>query len=145
MGDLVQIVYVSSAAAPMTANELRDLLIRAQRDNQKAELTGALLYSDGNFIQVLEGRAEEVERVFARICRDRRHHGVIRLFSRTIAARSFPDWAMGWISPDKSEAGRLPELREWRQMTENMREGHARTLLEVFCRQHIPAGSALRR
>jgi hypothetical protein len=51
------------------------------------------------FAQVLEGPAEEVDRVLARIERDPRHHDVRLLRTSTIVTRDFPRWVMGSVVP----------------------------------------------
>jgi hypothetical protein len=131
-----QLVYVSSAVKPLNQSELADLLQQAHAANRQRGLTGALLYSDGNFIQVLEGPEQVVSEIFAKICQDSRHHGVLKLLGRTITERSFPDWAMGWPKLDRSKVGQLPAWRDWEQMSQVAREGAARTLIAVFCQRN---------
>jgi hypothetical protein len=49
------LVYVSSATKPFSPDELSELLAQARVDNAALGITGMLLYSNGNFMQVLEG------------------------------------------------------------------------------------------
>jgi len=55
-----------------------------------------LLFLDQNFIQVLEGPTEAVERTFRTIQNDLSHRGVAILLRRSIVARDFKDWSMGF-------------------------------------------------
>lgn len=54
------VAYVSSATQLLSTEQLDDLLLTCRRNNLARELTGALLYQDGNFIQVLEGEQRVV-------------------------------------------------------------------------------------
>ena len=90
------ITYVSSATAPLSALELRGLLEICVRNNAAFEVTGMLLYKDGNFMQVLEGEEPQVRRVHHKLARDPRHRGLITLLQGEMAERQFPNWSMGF-------------------------------------------------
>jgi len=55
-----------------------------------------LLYSNGNFLQVLEGDQDAVQETFTRICRDTRHHNTILLTEEDVTDRHFANWSMGF-------------------------------------------------
>lgn len=88
--------YVSSAKDLMSVSQLAQLLERVREKNEKLGLTGMLLYSGGNIIQVLEGPEHAVREVFAAITTDRRHTDVVTLWEEEIDDRAFPDWSMGF-------------------------------------------------
>ncbi|MEM1116767.1 MAG: BLUF domain-containing protein [Bacteroidota bacterium] len=92
---LIQLVYASSAARPLNEDDLADILRASRRNNEAAGLTGVLLFSGSNFMQVLEGPAERVDETFRRVERDPRHRGVMVMMRHEITERAFPDWAMG--------------------------------------------------
>jgi hypothetical protein len=77
-----------------------------------------LLYSDGNFMQALEGEAAAVEQTFARIMRDERHSGLIELTRFEIAKRQFSEWSMAFRSPSDLTLQERTELasslRQWK-------------------------------
>ena len=52
---LITVAYVSSATHLMTEDELAAILDVSRERNARDGITGLLLYSDGDFIQVLEG------------------------------------------------------------------------------------------
>jgi len=79
---------------------LIELLEVCRRNNEAAQITGMLLYKGGNFIQVLEGEREAVRSVYERINLDPRHRGVLRLLEQTVEQRQFPNWSMGFATPD---------------------------------------------
>jgi hypothetical protein len=93
---LHQIVYVSSARRVFSDEQLLALLDVSRRNNAKVNVSGMLLYWDGNFMQALEGEKQDVDTVHARIAQDPRHHGLITLLHEPIAERSFGEWTMGF-------------------------------------------------
>ncbi|MBK8232007.1 MAG: BLUF domain-containing protein [Candidatus Eisenbacteria bacterium] len=93
--NLYYIVYVSTATRLLGEAELRELLRKAQVANAERDITGLLLYHDGDFIQTLEGPRDAVETLFAKIAGDPRHRRVIRLMHGPLAKRQFPNWSMG--------------------------------------------------
>ncbi len=100
MSELVQIIYHSRATSRAdTSREGMELLLRQARNrNLQAGLTGALLYGDGRFAQVLEGSEPAVRHVMASIRRDQRHTGIVLLETeRSIAEPAFADWAMAGL------------------------------------------------
>lgn len=97
--NLVELVYLSTAARTFGVTELRELLGKARRKNRTLDLTGLLLHADGSFLQVLEGPAPSVDEIFAHIERDPRHRNVVVVSRRTIEVRTFPSWRMGFVEP----------------------------------------------
>ena len=71
----------------------------SRRNNETADITGALLATDDCFAQVLEGEQETVEETYARITRDRRHVDIVLLLKEPVAERQFHKWSMAFISP----------------------------------------------
>lgn len=91
---LRQIVYISAAARDFDTQGLQGIYAASVADNPQREITGLLVYRDMEFMQVIEGPPQEVERLYRRICGDPRHSMVIKLLDRAIPKREFPDWAM---------------------------------------------------
>ena len=73
-------------------------------------VTGFLLYNDRNFLQLIEGDADRIEQLMARIELDARHNGVVRLIDEDTEIRCAPDWAMRRIVMVPSPEGRLDGL-----------------------------------
>lgn len=103
-----RIVYISSSVGQIDATTLADILEQSRRNNSADGITGALLFHDGNFIQILEGPQAEVTACFDRINRDERHRCVIVLESEPVEARIFSSWDMGFVSMD----GRSTDQRD---------------------------------
>jgi hypothetical protein len=99
---LITAIYVSSSSKLMSEDEIIEILRIARQNNERRDITGMLLYRDGNFLQVLEGPAAAVDDLIARIKRDARHHGVIVMSRRGIAERQFSEWRMAFRNISKS-------------------------------------------
>lgn len=95
------IIYMSTASWPMTDAELEDLLRQAQQGNERAGITGALVYGDGQFMQIMEGEQAVLEDLYTHLGQDRRHKGLFKFADRAIPARRFAEWSMGFqaVSP----------------------------------------------
>ena len=110
---LVAAVYVSSATRRLQNDEILEILRRARLNNARLDITGMLLYRDGNFLQVLEGPAIVVDSLVQKIRRDPRHHGLILMSRKGIEQRQFGDWRMGFRNMSKdipTEEGESPFL-----------------------------------
>lgn len=100
-----RIVYLSSATGELDELQLKQLLLHSRRKNHARAITGLLLVSGGEILQVLEGEQSAVEQLYAVIARDIRHTHLYKLADGPIAERSFPDWSMGFATatPEKFE------------------------------------------
>src|SRR5689334_17418274 len=99
---LYRIAYVSIsrlAGTPREREDIADILLASRRNNERAEITGALLATDRRFAQVLEGERAAIEATYRRIARDERHTGIMQLLADAIAARQFAEWSMAFIAP----------------------------------------------
>lgn len=99
------IIYMSTASWPMTDAELKELLRQAQQGNERLGITGALVYGDGQFMQIMEGEQAALEDLYARLGQDRRHKGLFKLADRPITERRFSEWSMAFqvVSPTDFE------------------------------------------
>jgi hypothetical protein len=86
---------------------VQDILAKSRANNQRDEITGALLFNAGCFAQVLEGPLDKVEATFERIQQDERHGDVSLLALGPIERRSFPNWAMGFVGTSDTHAKRF--------------------------------------
>lgn len=101
----IQLVYVSEATRPMTASDLSEINEVARAHNGSHGITGALLYTGGLFLQVLEGGREPVWALYERIRKDERHHHVDLVHVEFDRKPCFPSWSMhnGPLTPDTAD------------------------------------------
>lgn len=94
------LAYFSRNRITGSPAQLRDhinqILNAARRNNSQRDVTGALLFSDGCFAQVLEGPRDEVESIFESIQCDPRHSDVTILHHHVVEQRSFAQWSMAF-------------------------------------------------
>ena len=88
--------YLIYASKPFGFDQsaLNGILVTAKTNNQRLQITGALICRSDLYLQFLEGPASEIDRVYQNICRDDRHVEVTLLAEGGAQARLFPDWAM---------------------------------------------------
>ena len=98
-----QIMYSSQAAQPMTVTDLEKILTDARAGNQARNVTGALVYVDGVFFQILEGDKAVVSNLMANIARDTRHHSVKVFYEAKVDVRAFESWSMAYLGPTAKE------------------------------------------
>jgi hypothetical protein len=113
MTDIQTIVYVSTATHLLSMAELDALLADARVFNHAHDVTGVLLYHEGNFMQCMEGPPKGVSKVYERICRSSQHKDIIELLNQPTEERSFPDWHMGLTQATASELLNL-STAQWR-------------------------------
>jgi len=90
------LIYMSTSVRLFNDAELKQLLRTSQANNAVNKLTGMLLYSEGTFVQVLEGEAEVLDKIYAEIQHDSRHKNIIKLAEGNLDERIFPFWSMGF-------------------------------------------------
>ena len=85
------------------AVSIDSILAVSRRNNSRDGLSGGLLFSEGCFVQVLEGPLAAVEAAFERIQCDERHSDVTVVQSGPIAARDFPKWSMAFTGASRQD------------------------------------------
>ncbi|MHA7059872.1 BLUF domain-containing protein [Aquimarina sp. M1] len=83
------ISYVSTANQSLTNSDINELFEYVKHYNTDQNITGILMYSDGNFFQVIEGEKEQIQQLYKKIQLDSRHYNVIKIFDREILNCSF--------------------------------------------------------
>jgi len=132
-----RLIYLSSAWDQFQPEDLASLLAVARRNNIRDGLTGVLLFHDGSFMQVLEGDAEAVDRVFRRIRKDGRHNRILVLSQTEGVTRLFPGWAMALARPDALAMDDPEGVRPIHKVMEDLRNIEAQdprvaTLMRSF-------------
>ncbi len=98
---LHRLIYVSRNLLPgapeETEREVLGILETSRRNNARAGITGALLFSADCFAQVLEGPLAAVGSLFERIQCDHRHTDTVVLSCEGVPNREFADWSMAYV------------------------------------------------
>lgn len=88
----------------MKQEDIEELVATASHNNRQLGITGALLYIENSFVQVLEGEDAPITRLLATIESDPRHRNMRILSDRTIDFRNFEDWSMAYVKPDPQDS-----------------------------------------
>ena len=100
---LYRVCYSSKATAPMSEADLEQILAAARTHNEADGITGVLVYTEGFFLQILEGTKDAVEQCLARIGDDPRHEGMTTFGAIEVGAREFENWRMAYLNPTPEE------------------------------------------
>jgi hypothetical protein len=110
---LHRLIYVSRNMLTGSAREMEQAVLRildsSRRNNQRDGLTGALLFNDNCFAQVLEGDSTMLHTVFERIQCDPRHCDTVVLEFGP-AEREFGQWSMAYAGRIEGEEARFAML-----------------------------------
>lgn len=96
---LFRLVYHSEnhlgASNGKMIGDLNAIMDASNRNNEKAGITGALLFDTLWFVQILEGEREAVSATLSRIIGDERHDKITVMEGRPVKDRCFANWWMG--------------------------------------------------
>lgn len=94
---MYRLIYKSQGINPISWTTVETIMHSSEAYNSKNKISGALLATETHFLQVVEGRFEDVNDVFRRIYDDKRH-GIIELIAfHPVEARLFDGWSMKGI------------------------------------------------
>ena len=131
-----QLVYVSQAVRKMSVDDLREIHAKARSNNELIDVTGSLFYNGGWFLQVLEGPAATLSRLYKKIELDPRHKNSRVLYNEPASFRTFPRWNMNMTNLDERQADKYDELMEVIDAVRSNRKigsaSPAVTLLKLF-------------
>ena len=94
------ICYVSTAVSTITKNNVHDVFEGIVEKNLSLGITGVLLYSHGNFMQILEGPSIAMLPLYESIKRDKRHHHIIEIMNQPADERMFENYMSGFTIVD---------------------------------------------
>jgi hypothetical protein len=100
---LHQLIYRSRATSPATEEEISTILAQSEKNNGPLGISGCLIYYNERYIQFLEGKEDNLEKLYDRIKTDKRHYNVTTLGRFKAEERVFSNWKMAFIQKDKVE------------------------------------------
>ena len=109
---LVRLIYASRAAGAVNAEVLMPIMKASRAKNAAAGITGVLVFSDGVFLQLLEGGRNAVSALYNRIACDTRHRDVVLLAYDEVDERRFAGWSMGQANLSRLNPGILLKYSE---------------------------------
>ena len=97
---LVAKTYLSQSKLDWTDEAIDQLLERSKQNNASRGITGAMIYANGYFMQLIEGPQIAVDELYSAIEADPRHEVLSLLHNQEIKDRHFSDWAMEYRDSD---------------------------------------------
>ncbi|AHM04515.1 hypothetical protein roselon_02170 [Roseibacterium elongatum DSM 19469] len=96
---IFRLAYSSRAAAGLQRREVVTLAAQSETKNRRNGVSGVLISSKDTFLQWLEGPADDVCALMARITADPRHRDISVLSAGWMPTRRFPGWPMRLAEP----------------------------------------------
>lgn len=88
--------------------EIEELLEYCRDKNSALDIKGLLLYSEGNFFQILEGDKKLVLGLFEKIRQDPRHDDLIQVIGRDIEQGSYDGYKVDVLKDNNKHKDDLP-------------------------------------
>lgn len=132
---LIHCVYSSTASSNFKESDIPGLLAQIRENNGRLEVTGMLLYIEGSFFQVLEGRPHVVDALIRTIQTDSRHTRITIVIREPIPRRDFSGWTMGFEAIGLADAGDLIGENDFFKSASclaHVNPGRAKKLLTAF-------------
>lgn len=133
---LYRAIYCSRAtidgSPAKVAGELQAILAASRRNNDRAGLTGALLFANRCFAQALEGERQAIEQCFERIQTDGRHSEVTVLEFQPAAERDFSAWSMAFTGDPAAKQSDALTSRTFEDAFVRSREDSASAVLNLL-------------
>lgn len=99
---MVRLTYISKFSRHLAPHEIEAIETVSVRNNREIGVTGVLLAINGYFFQIIEGAADTIDRLYAKIGRDDRHADVLCLLREQDCERQYPEWNMRLINLEES-------------------------------------------
>ncbi len=109
---MIQTTYISTPSHPMSTEDLMHILNAARLNNIHLGVSGMLLFTGNEFIQILEGEEKVIEDLLATIKKDPRHRDFRIIEKKKITTREYADWTMGFKRIDKEDLRDVPGLNK---------------------------------
>jgi len=134
---MLRIIYLSSSAEYLNSEEIKSLLSRCREKNLINDITGLLLYADGDFLQVIEGPNVAMLDLFESIKKDSRHKGIVTIANNEIDKRHFPKWNMGFYNFHYEELRKIKGYENIsRETLSNISDKMALAFIDSFIASH---------
>ncbi|MFS4468454.1 BLUF domain-containing protein [Maribacter sp. 2210JD10-5] len=100
---MYSLIYRSVANDSFDLPQIYSMLGDSNEYNAEHGITGCLLYHRNQFLQLLEGEKNEVQKLFNKISKDDRHHEVQEIEKEYSTKRLFNKWSMAFYDYGQNE------------------------------------------
>ena len=106
-----RLAYVSRPRPGLSLVEIPRIVAASRIRNSPAGISGVLLFTGQDFVELLEGPPTSVSRLWSRIGEDDRHHDLVTLFDERALSPWFADWRVGF----PSDSTTISQVAAWRE------------------------------
>tara|TARA_B100001750_G_C15373693_1_gene528656 strand:+ start:408 stop:812 length:405 start_codon:yes stop_codon:yes gene_type:complete len=92
------ICYVSTANKELSKSDISLLFKTVRQKNDILGVTGILMFSEGNFFQIMEGEHHTINDIFKNIKVDPRHYNVIKILQKPTGNQFFNHYHSGFTT-----------------------------------------------
>lgn len=124
------ISYLSTANRDINQDEVAELLDLTEVRNITAGVNGLLIYSDGNFFEVIEGEETKIKELFENIKEDPRHRNIMIVFEKKIDKPLFDDKEANFISENTKH--RQMEVENFLYYIKNLDESTQKAVKNIL-------------
>ncbi len=86
---MTKVISFVSNATSLDNSEIESLLQSIQQYNNQNNIKGGIVYINNTFFQILEGSPSLVETLYQKICTDKRHYNVIKIYDQPLNENSY--------------------------------------------------------
>lgn len=109
------VLYLSEQVIEFSESEISEIANYSRKKNHGRGIYGYLNFSNGQFVQYLEGEDEAVSLLLDTIKQDPRHQFVYGIETHQFEQRLFPSWDMRLLSSDEAD-----QINLERYVTQNL-------------------------
>lgn len=91
-----ELLFTSKAVKELTPQDLIHIHNQGARNNLKNDITGLLLYHNGEFVHLMEGEKQKVQDMCSKILLDKRHTDISLLLQDTTKRKYFENWSIAF-------------------------------------------------
>ena len=127
------IVYVSTASEELDESDIKKILDYSKDWNNTHNVSGILLFSEGNFFQVIEGEGGTIESLFQNIKTDKRHKNLIKIFEKEINKEAYDGYESDFISEETRYASsKLDHYLDYIKVLDQPSQMVVKNMLKAF-------------
>ncbi len=109
--------YLSTATQAFDRQQLDELYRSAREVNGEHGVRGVLLYGNRRFCQLIEGPADGMAEVMARVRGSTQHHDLLTLHEEPVPRLAYPSWSLGTASDWRGQRMSAPDDGELAGLT----------------------------
>lgn len=106
-----QLIYSSVYTGSDSDADIHAILSKSRVKNAVRDITGFLLFSEGAFLQVLEGAPHSLQDLMRVISQDPRHSDIVLLQDNQVSQRLFAGWNLAYSNSCGDDTNEWAGLR----------------------------------